>query len=496
MTEGTTVVNGQEATDGSVQVGKQTEKPDVPITEYQYAPVAETKDPDVVIILSDQDISDAELRVRQLSDIQRSISDNGVNYESVVALESIQPGIIMNNFPELGYTKELSKQSFQITMERIDGAKLGGVVAAILVIIASIVALFKKFTGKTDSAIEKVKDEKDFQELEKKTTETIPIIQEKAKLTEEIIKRNAEAERWLLENNIVDIIQLHGRLSSDINPEEVVKDLTKYLKQVGYGDPTRNVLFNINNIIGAHMPNVFYQDNFSIVLGNYASFLETFPPIVRKRLDSISSLNNAYAQVKYGKPFEYHRNESIIINGVKQFTGVANYNSEQEAIDDLRQRIKADWTVEDRSKDLTRLKLAKVISSDTKSKIINIINAKPALEKEFDNLEKFKNTDLKMTMNILQKTRAELEKLINASYTPEEKKASYRDGLRELDRAPGVYQEEFKIMGKLASAIMMPIINISSVVLTMHTRINMYYDLLDRLSSILKRFEAKFGEDL
>ena len=126
MTEGVTLVNGQDAVDGSVQIGKQTEKPDVPVEEYQYAPISETKDPDITVILSEQDYSDAELRVRQLTDIQRSIADNGVNYESVVALENIIPGIIMNNFPELGYTDSLSSQSMQITMERIDGAKLGG----------------------------------------------------------------------------------------------------------------------------------------------------------------------------------------------------------------------------------------------------------------------------------------------------------------------------------------------------------------------------------
>jgi hypothetical protein len=496
MTEGVTLVNGQDALDGSVQIGKQTDKPDVPILEYQYAPVSETKDPDVTLVLSDQNISDAELRVRQLSDVQRSISDNGVNYEAVVALENISPGIIMNNYPELGYTKELSKQSFEITLERIDGAKLGGIVAAILVLIASIIALFKKFTNKVDRAADKVMGNEQLKELQNKVSEKVPSIQSKAKSTEDKIKRNAEANKWLVDNGIVDIIQLHGRLSNKLNVDEAVKNLPSYLKQVGYGDPTRNVLFNIDNIIGAHMPNVFYRQDLEVTLRRYLTFLNEFPPKLRKRLESISALNNAYAQVKYGLEFVYVRDEAILIDAIRTVTGASSYNSEDEAITDLNNRIREDWAIRDHSDEVTRSQVSKVINSSIKPIIIKIIAAKDPLEEEFEKLERFRKIDLNYTMNSLENTRKELTKLINATYVTDEKKQQYRDGLKKLEAAPGVYQAEFKLMARLASITMSPIINVARATLAMSTRVNMYYELLDRLDSILRRFEKEFGEDI
>lgn len=495
MTEGVTLVNGQDAVDGSVQIGKQTEKPDVPVEEYQYAPISETKDPDITVILSEQDYSDAELRVRQLTDIQRSIADNGVNYESVVALENIIPGIIMNSFPELGYTDSLSSQSMQITMERIDGAKLGGIAAVIGIIIASIIALFKKFTDKTKVARDKLPDAEDIKKLENTANTKVPEIKQKANDAEQKIKRNAEASRWLIEKGIIDIIQLHGRLCDSLNVDALVKDVPGYLKQISSLRGTQDVYFNIDNVIGGHMPNIFYAKDIESRLRKYVELLNTFPSVIRKRLDSLQSLNVLYASIKNGFDLVYERDETLIINAVSKFTN-NHYANEQEAINDLVATIRNDWHVENRQADLTRAHISNIIGRSIKPLVISILDTKEGLEQEFGRLEKFKSKDLKSTMDALANSRAELEKLINATYVTEEKKHEYRRALKKLEAAPDLYQNEYKIMGKLANTAMSPIINVASVSVTMHRRVNMYYDLLDRLESILKRFDKEFGEDV
>lgn len=496
MTDGVTLVNGQDAKDGSVQIGKLTETPDVPIVEYQYQPLHEEKDPDITVVLSDQDMNEAELRVRQLTDIQRSITDNGVNYETVVALESICPGIIFNNFPETGFSNDPSQRSLSITMERIDGAKLGGIAAVIALIIAGIIALFKKFTGNDKDVIGRIKSEDDLKQLKQHAEKVVPDIQTKAKLTEETIRRNTEAKKWLIDHKLIDIIQMHGRLSPTLNVEAAVTDIGSYLKQVGYGDPKRNVLFNIDNSMGSSLPNIFYKPNLERDFEAYAAFLESFPQVVRKRSDSLNAFSRTFNEVKYDKPITFERQEDLLINAIAKFTGARGYNSEQEAVEDLRRKIREDWSITDRGTEITMFQLANILSEKCTKPLRKIIRSHSELEKEFTKIEKFRERDLVLVMRSLDTAKRELNTLLNAVYVPLEKKPQYREALEKLEKAPAMLQEEFKLMARLAGTSMEAVIGASNSVKVMDRRISLYYSVIDALSSLLGRFEKQFGNDV
>lgn len=491
-----TLVNGEDAKDGSVQIGKQTETPDVPIAEYQYVPVDMDKDPSFTVVINPQDLSDEELRIRQLSDIQRSISENGVNYDTVVALEEICPGIIMRNFPKAGFTSNLSDQSLQITMERIDGAKLGGVVATILVIIGGIFALFSKIKASISKSKNNAPEPETLKDLQTRNEDELPNIQQNAISTEATIRRNHEAKKWLLENGIVDIIQMHSRLSPSLNAETAVNDIASYLKQVGYGDTSRNTLFNIDNIIGSAMPNLFYKNDLAGELVKYETLLAAMPEAIKRRIDATGAILDAMGQLKYGHPLKYTPKQDIIIKAVSQFTGANGYNTELEALQDLSNIVRQDWEIQDREKEVKRGTIATIINRAVSPTINAIINSQEKIEKTYERLERIRKNDMDRHMQLMAHSRREAEERLQNPNLTEESRVSLKSALVEIEKAPELIKNEFALVAKLATLSMTPIINASRATNAMNTRIRMYNQLLDRLVSILNRFEKQFGEDI
>lgn len=491
-----TLVNGEDAKDGAVQIGQQTEAPDVPIAEYQYAPVDMEKDPDFKVVINPQDLSDEELRIRQLSDIQRSITENGVNYDTVVALEEICPGIIMRNFPVEGFSSDLSEQSLQITMERIDGAKLGGIVAAILIIIGGIFAFFGKFKSSINKSKNGAPEPQALQVLQDRNQNELPAIQEKANITETVIKRNHDAKKWLLDNGLIDIIQMHSRLAPSLDAEAAVNDIGSYLKRVGYGDITRSALFNIDNIVGAAMPNLFYKNDLASELRKYESLLIDMPDAIKRRIDATGAILDALGQVKYGHPLKYNPKQDIIIKVVAKFTGSNGYNSELEALQDLGNIVRRDWEIQDRGHEVKRGTISTIINRSVSPTINAIINSQEKIEKTYERLERIRKSEIESHMKILAHSRREIEDRLQYKSLTDEARVSYKAALVELEKAPEMIKSEFALVAKLATLSMTPIINASRATNAMNTRIRMYSQLIDRLASILNRFEKQFGEDI
>lgn len=491
-----TLVNGEDAKDGAVQIGQQSTASDVPIAEYQYVPVDMEKDPSYTVVINPQDLSDEELRIRQLSDIQRSISENGVNYDTVVALEEICPGIIMRNFPTAGFSSGLSDQSLQITMERIDGAKLGGLVAAILVIIGGIFALFSKIKASIGKSKNNAPEAESLKELQTRNEEEVPNIQQQASITEAEIRRNHDAKKWLLENGLVDIIQMHARLSPTINAEAAVNDIGSYLKQVGYADPSRNVLFNLDNVIGSAMPNLFYKNDLARELMKYEALLDVMPDAIKRRIDATGAILDAMGQLKYGHPLTYSPKQDIIIKAVAQFTGSNGYNSEMEALQDLSNIVRQDWEIQDRAKEVSRGAIATIINRSVSPTINAIINSQEKIEKTYERLDRIRKSDMERHMKLMAHTRQEAQARLQNPHLTEASRVSLNSALVELEKAPELIKNEFALVAKLATLSMTPIINASRATNAMNTRIRMYNQLLDRLVSILNRFEKQFGEDI
>lgn len=485
-----TLVNGSDAKEGSAQIGKLTEKPDVPVEFYQYEPVSETTDPGFSAVINPDDMSDAELCVRKLSDMQRIITTQGLNYETVVALESIVPGIIMGCYPESGYSNELSQQSLHVTLERIDIAKVTGVLAIISAVIALIYSLLGRVVeGNADASVPPAAQ---IEDARRKESTKVKEIEQNVRDMERIAKRKSDAVQWLVNHRIVDCMRLHKRLNPSLNIDAAAENPIQYIEQLSR---VKN-LFNLDGILSTNMPALFYMNTSQLkaTLTKYMRFLDNVDEALRDRVDNIGKMIQYYHDLKRNPNATFTISNAKLLKLLGDFTG-KTYTDEQVAIAEFSAIITQHWEIPQNPKVKPEM-ASSLISNEFTNSFTRLVDAATPLEKlAKHNQFLAKDFDIRRQFKYLDIATKEINDALASDRLSEEQRSAFMTSLRKLEQAPNQFQSEYRIVRSHMVSIIRPVANAGRAARAMRSNVMGYNRLVDDLYELLEKFNANFGEE-
>lgn len=136
-----------------------------------------------------EQVTDNLDKALRLEESQKAILEQGgVNHAAIADLETIHPGVVMDNYPEDGFTDEPSQQNLVPTMESIDflkGALIGG---AFVALIMFIINLFRQ--KKIGERHKKAKEA--FEDMRKKNEETEKKLKDAMDKINDVLRNSAD----------------------------------------------------------------------------------------------------------------------------------------------------------------------------------------------------------------------------------------------------------------------------------------------------------------
>lgn len=139
------------------------------------------------------------------------LEQGGVNHSAIAELETIHPGVVMDNYPEDGFTDEPSQQNLVPTMESIDflkGALVGG---AFVALIMFIINLFRQ--KKIGERHKKAKEA--FEELRKKHEEAEKKLKDALNAINDVLRNSADERNERLRETIFSEVTRLGLKPED-----------------------------------------------------------------------------------------------------------------------------------------------------------------------------------------------------------------------------------------------------------------------------------------
>lgn len=482
------LVNGQ-VINGDFNIGKQTHESDVPVEMYQYVPDVVESDPGFSIAINPDDISDAELRVRKLSDVQREITKNGLNYETIVTLESIVPGIILSDMPIDGFSNEYSNQSLSIAMERIDIAKVTGVLALITAIIGLIVKLISLVTNDNKQA--SVPDSKKIEQAKECEVKVNQKVVPKIKVVSEKTKRSKEITKWLIDNKIGDIIIKHKRLVPSLNIAETTDDPLKYFNALLSNKDN----FDLNNILGNSMPNIFYMSTSDLrkTLDGYVNLYNGLKNALNSRVDNLNVMMRYFYELRTNPGATYKLDNRELINLLNKFTG-KNYDNEDEALAEFSNLIKSHWEIPQNPKPNPQM-LANVIANDFAKHFNVLLNGAENIKDISDrNQQISKDIDVKRQLKSINDVANYInEQLANANIS-EDHRSRLLLSKQILDGAPKRVEDEYRKLRSIIVSLIRPSLNAGRSMKKLKSNVTTYIHLTDDLTYLFEKFEKQFGD--
>lgn len=482
------LVNGQ-VVNGDFNIGKLSSTTDVPVEFYKYTPDEIESDPGYTIVIDPQDMSEEELRIRKLSDIQEDIVQNGLNYETIVTLESIVPGIFLSNMPIDGFTNELSNQSLSIALERIDVAKVTGVLALITAIIGLIVKLISLVTGDNKNVTpldsKKVERAKENEvKVSQKVTPNIKKVSDKA-------KRSKEITQWLLDNKIGDIIIKHKRLVPSLNIDETTADPNKYFNELLSNKDN----FDLNGILSNNMPNIFYMNTSDLkkALDNYVNLYNGIKKALDSRVDNLNKLMKYFYELRVNPGATFVLDNKELLSLLNAFNG-KHFDDENSALAEFSRIIKSHWDLPENAKPNPQM-VANVISNDFIKHFNVIINGAENIKSVADRNQNIsKDVDVKRQLkSVADASNYVNEQLANANIS-EDHRTRLLLSKQQLDAAPKKVEDEYRQLRSIIVSLIRPSLNAGRSMKRLKSNVTAYIHLTDDLTHLFEKFEKQFGD--
>lgn len=159
-----------------------------------------------------EQITDDLDKALRLEEAQKTmLEQGGVNHSAIAELETIHPGVVMDNYPEDGFTDEPSQQNLVPTMESIDflkGALVGG---AFVALIMFIINLFRQ--KKIGERSKKAKEA--FEDLRKKNEEAEKNLRDALNKINDILRNSADERNEKLRETIFSEVARIGLKPED-----------------------------------------------------------------------------------------------------------------------------------------------------------------------------------------------------------------------------------------------------------------------------------------
>ena len=297
----------------------------------------------------EKSVSDLLLRHKELTNQANEIMEkDGINYDSVLSVESIIPGLLTRNLPMGGYTFEFSKTNLAVSLEAINAGKLTLLTGAIAIICAFIYKVVKKiidFISGNSKQIEKTMDniENTSAELaliEKQTEE------KEVKLKQEMTNSDKRLEfaNWVNDNS--DVKEIMFRICRayksctgiEINPAKPVEAVKAFIDR--RSDHKSNAQ---GNILASKLPAIMFSDDLDGDIRRYFEYYTYLKSNIRKITEQMQSLRSGMIQALGGSKAQLHAYDySSYLTPISALLQ-KRFNDPLNATKELKEQVTHDW---------------------------------------------------------------------------------------------------------------------------------------------------------
>ena len=306
---------------------------------------------------------------------------NGINYDSVLSVESIMPGLLTRNLPYGGFTHEFSKTNLAISLEAIHAGKVGLILGAITLICGIIYKIVQKvisFFGGNSKNIENTRKNIEetsakIKEIEEKLDEKIEPIKSEIVVTD----HKVEVIKWITENK--DVSNLISRVShlytgftgEDISKLGLYEQLVKFLSYKE-SNKSNNQISKLSN----KLPNILFSSEVEHDVNTYIDFYM----FIKNNIENLDKdVNNFKINVWNsitGKPIINIKPHVDLLDTIGRVVNT-RYQDPAKAMQAMTKQIQTDWLTKHAgpitSEQVTRIKSLVISDGNNPSKITDFI---------------------------------------------------------------------------------------------------------------------------
>lgn len=454
---------------------------------------------DTMSIYEDRDtgvqksVSDLLERHKALSLRATEIMEEGINYDSVLSVESIMPGLLTRTMPEGGFTFHTSKTNLTYSMEKISMGKvtlLTGAIALVCGLIYKFVKRIVDFFSRNGKDISNTIAKT--QELSKSMSEKTKAITEKENSIRAELHTSSQRVaigEWVMnDKEIRELLFRTCRLYKDatgivLNPTNPA-DAINSLMALSNDQRTNSQ----GNILAKELPPIMFSDDIEgdlIAYHEYYNYIRLNIRTYRRKIDRLRALMidclngtvNPLNNIDYS---EYLEPLSKLMR--------KRYSSPENAIRDMRDQVKSDWLVPYRGP-VTHTHVRNIIHVITETNTMNnlaTLASDRTLETELMITIESNDWDLKNIDSPYQQAVADLQ---SNAYISDEDKAK-RINLSEKFLV--MVKDNLVLLNGIAETNTIFIGKYVSIVRSISRIVNRYYAFYDQYQTLLDAYEAKF----
>ena len=453
-------------------------------------------------IYSDRDtgveksVTDLLARHKALSDKANEIMDKqAINYDSVLSVEEISPGILLRNMPRGGWDYEPSKTNLAISIEAIHFGKvalLGGAVALICGIIYKVVKKVIDFltgNGNTiEAATERAGD--NAKKVQAQIETTTP-------------KEVRVANSIQQSSNKLAILEWLKKDKQSYNA--YVRAITFYEKSTGIKLDTDKIYDSVKSLVGLKgenstngngsilantLPAIMFSKNIDNELINYFEYYGYIKQNIRKISIQMQDLRTRMMAALGGDktpppPYDY----SSYLEPLNKLLG-KRYNDPSPAIKDLKTKIDDDWVNKYKGKiNKTHMaNITRIVSETPHIKNLVSISGDKILETEISAMMGTINYELANSDSPHKKA---IQNLINSNVGTEDEKSQR---IKVSEKYLEVIKDNLNIIKVIAETNTLFLGNFISVVKNIDVTFHNYNAFYMHYNEFLDAYEKNIKE--
>ncbi len=439
-------------------------------------------------------VSDLLERHQQLTNRANEIIQNdGINYDTVLSVESIVPGLLTRNMPVGGWDFELSKTNLAVSMEAISMGKVTLLTSAVVLICGIIYKLVKKiidFISGNDKQISHTMDKIDDSAKKLKELEdSIKEREEKLRREIQVADRRVEIATWVNSNNDVKEILFRicrayqSATGIKIDPTKPVEAIQAF---VGKRDEHRSNAQG--NILANKLPAIMFSDDLEGDFKRYFDYYSYLKQNIRSINTQMQQLrsNMIYAlggQLNPLKTYDYGAYLTPISNLLQK-----RHSNPLVATKELKEQVTNDWMGHYKGPvKMTHVgNIIRMVQETPLLRNLVAVTGDKILETEIAALMNSTNNDLENSDGPHQRSIQELRD------TP---LVSQQDKIKRIDLSEaymGVIKENLNIIKVIAETNTIFYGKFISTVKSIEAIVNMYNAYYMHYNMLLDKYDEKF----
>ncbi len=439
-------------------------------------------------------VSDLLMRHQELTNRANEIIQNdGINYDTVLSVESIVPGLLTRNMPQGGYDFHLTKTHLAVSMEAISVGKVTLLTSAVVLICGVIYKLVKKIidfitgNGKNvENTMSRIDESaKKLKELE----DSIKAKEDKLRRDLTVADNRVTVAKWVAENKDVQEILFricrayHLSTGIQIDPTKPVEAIQAFV-----GKRSEHKQNAQGNILASKLPAIMFSDDLEGDFKRYFEYYNYLKHNIRSINTQMQELrsNMMYALNGAGKPVKTYDYGAYLtpISALLQ----KRYSNPVVASKELKEQVTQDWLTPYRGP-VTMTHVGNIIRMVQETPLLKnlvAVTGDKILETEIAALMNSTNSDLQNSDSPHQKSIQELRN--NPRVTPHDK--ALRIQLSEAYMV--VIKENLNIINVIAEANTIFYGKFISTIKSVESIVNTYNAYYMHYNMLLDKYDEKF----